>query len=68
MNGLRSRHAFLAGIVGGLALDKVTIVVLLIGIVVGASGAFIIRNGLHLARWVGRKLDSVPYDHRRKQW
>lgn len=62
-------HApFLAGMVGGLMLDKEALVIFLVGIVVGAAAGFLVREAVAAGRWVRRKLEEPrPYDYR-KPW
>ncbi len=60
---MRHSHSFLGGFIGGLVLDQETFAVLLIGIAVGASAGFLIREGVALGRWVRDRLERAkPYD------
>jgi len=65
---MKQHHAFLSGLVGGLILDKQTLVVLVIGFVLGAGAVLAWSSGVRLVRWGRRFLGRAPaalYDHRR---
>lgn len=73
---MRTHHAFLSGIVGGLLLDKEALVILLIGIALGAAGGFLARELAGAYRWARRRLSGAaparsaqepPFDWR-KPW
>lgn len=70
-------HApFLGGVVAGLMLDKETLIVLLIGLALGAAGGFAARELAGAYRWARRRLHGAaparpspgpPFDWR-KPW
>lgn len=62
---MRHSHSFLAGFVGGLVLDQETLIVLVIGLAVGAFGGVVVREAVAAFRWVGRRLDERPPVDRR---
>jgi hypothetical protein len=68
---VRTHHAFLSGLVGGLILDKETFVVLVIGAAIGAAAVLAWAAAGRIAQWARRqfgKLPASPYDHSGKPW
>ncbi len=63
---MRAPHAFLSGLVGGLVLSQETLVVLAVGVAIGAAGAALVRGAAAAAGWVRRRVEAGrPYDHAR---
>ena len=66
---MRHPHVFLAGFVGGIILDKQALVLLFMGVVIGAAGTFLLREARAVWAWVQRHLDAgKPYDHGGRPW
>jgi hypothetical protein len=55
---MRTHHVFLSGLVGGLLLDKEALVILLIGLALGAAGGFAVRELAGAYRWARRRLSG----------
>jgi len=72
VTGFRGHHAFLAGLVGGLALDQETLVVLAIGFGLGFFAHAIAGGAAVVWRFVRDRFESArPYDYEndpRKPW
>lgn len=66
---MKHSHSFLGGLLGGLMLDRVTFLVLLIGLALGAGGGFAARELAGAYRWARRRLHgaapAAPFDQRR---
>lgn len=65
---MKTHHAFLSGLVGGLILDKQALVTLVIGFVLGAGAVLLWSSGVRLVQWGRRllgRLPAAPYDQRR---
>jgi hypothetical protein len=55
---MKVHHGFIAGIVGGLMLDKEALVILVIGLGLGAAGGFAARELAGAYRWARRRLSG----------
>jgi hypothetical protein len=55
---MKVHHAFLSGLVAGLVLDKEALVILLIGLALGAAGGFLARELAGAFRWARRRLSG----------
>jgi hypothetical protein len=55
---MRTPHGFLAGLVGGLLLDHEALIILLVGLALGAAGGFAAREVAGAYRWARRRLSG----------
>ena len=76
---MKTHHAYIGGLVSGLVLDKEALIILGIGLALGAAGGFAARELAGAYRWARRRLsggaparpgyiDHTPRPDPRKPW
>lgn len=57
---MRSHHSFLAGLTGGLILSQESLVILAVGVVIGAGAVLLWGTAARVVRWGRRTLGRAP--------